>query len=397
MKASETRILTTHVGSLPRGEALAQLLIARDHGEKVDPHAFDRALDVALDTIVDKQIASGVDVVSDGELPRIGFSIYAKDRMSGFGGESKRNRSIDLKNFPKYAEMLARRTFDPKKQKLPKVWNAPQALGAVHYDDTLAHVRAELDHFEAALKRTKSARPAETFVTAASPGIVSTTMLRAADNPAYRSERDYVMALGREMKKEYDHIVARGHVLQLDAPDLAMDKQAYFQDRPIAEFFARVELHIEALNLALADIPPEKVRLHVCFGNWDGPHTEDVELEPLLPLLYQAKVGALSLACGNPRHQHDWKALRKNPPPAPMVLIPGVIDVTTNYVEHPEVVADRICQFAEAMDDPRRVIASTDCGFGTFAAYSFVAEDVVWAKLATLAEGARRATKRLFA
>lgn len=396
MKTSERRILTTHAGSLPRGEALGALLIARDHGEPIDRAAFDRALDAALDDIVAKQVASGIDVVSDGELPRIGFSMYAKDRMSGFGGESKRNRTIDLKNFPKYAELLARRTFDPKTQKLPKVWNAPQALGAVRYDDTLAELKAELDHFEAALKRTMRARPAETFVTAASPGIVSTTMLRAADNPAYKTERDYVMALAGEMKKEYDHIVARGHILQLDAPDLAMDKQAYFQDRPIEEFFARVALHVEALNLALADIPPEKVRLHVCWGNWDGPHTEDVELEPLLPLLYQTKVGALSLACANPRHQHDWKALRKNPPPAPMILIPGVIDVTTNYVEHPEVVADRICQFAEVMGDPARVIAGADCGFGTFAAYGFVAEDVVWAKLATLAEGARRASRRLF-
>ena len=397
MKSSETRILTTHVGSLPRGEALTALLVKRDHGEAVDKAAFESALKAALDDIVARQLAAGIDIVSDGELPRIGFSIYAKDRMSGFAGVSKRNRSIDLRNFPKYAEMLARRTFDPKSQTVPKVWSAPQAVAAVHYDPRLVEVKAELDQFEAALGRTTAGRPAETFVTAASPGIVSTTMLRAEDNPAYRNERDYVMALAAELKHEYDHIIARGHILQLDAPDLAMDKQAYFQDRPIGEFFARVELHIEAMNLALADIPREKVRLHVCWGNWDGPHTEDVELEPLLPLLYQAKVGALSLACGNPRHQHDWKALRKNPPPAPMVLMPGVIDVTTNYVEHPEIVADRICQHVEAVGDPKRVIASTDCGFGTFAAYSFVAEDVVWAKLGTLAEGARRATKRLFA
>jgi 5-methyltetrahydropteroyltriglutamate--homocysteine methyltransferase len=396
MKTSERRILTTHVGSLPRGEVLGRLLIARDHGEPVAAAAFDRALDEALDGIIARQIESGVDVVSDGELPRIGFSIYAKDRMTGFSGESKRNRSIDLKNFPKYAEMLARRTWDPKTQKLPKVWNAPQATGPVHYGDELVQVRAELDHFEAALERAGRVRVAETFVTAASPGIVSTTMLRAADHPTYPSERDYVMALARELKKEYDHIVARGHVLQLDAPDLAMDKQAYFQDRPIEEFFARVRLHIEALNIALADIPPDKVRLHVCWGNWDGPHTEDVELEPLLPLLYQAKVGALSIACANPRHQHDWKALKRTPPPGDMILIPGVIDVTTNYVEHPEVVADRILQFVEVMGDPSRVIAGADCGFGTFATYGFVAEDVVWAKLATLAEGAARASRHLF-
>jgi 5-methyltetrahydropteroyltriglutamate--homocysteine methyltransferase len=169
-----------------------------------------------------------------------------------------------------------------------------------------------------------------------------------------------------------------------------------FQNRPLDEFLERAELHIEAMNLALADIPPEKVRLHVCYGNWDGPHIDDIELEPLLPVLYEAKVGALSLSCCNPRHQHDYKALKKNPLPDGMVLLPGVIDVTTNYLEHPEVVADRICQFVGVVGDRERVIASTDCGFGTFAGFSFVAEDVVWAKLEMLSEGAKMASKRLW-
>ena len=215
-------------------------------------------------------------------------------------------------------------------------------------------------------------------------------------NPDYATDADYVMALAGELKKEYEHIVGAGHLLQLASPDLAMERQFMFQDRPLSEFLERIELHIEALNVALADIPPEKTRLHVCYGNWDGPHLDDVDLEPLLPIVYEANVGALSIACQNPRHQHEWKVLKENPPPEPMILIPGVIDVTTNYLEHPEVVADRICVFADVMGDPSRVIAGTDCGFGTFAGYTFVAEDVVWAKLEMLSEGAKLASERLF-
>jgi 5-methyltetrahydropteroyltriglutamate--homocysteine methyltransferase len=236
----------------------------------------------------------------------------------------------------------------------------------------------------------------ETFITAASPGIISTTMLRSDDNPAYPTDREYVLDVAREMKKEYDYIVSQGHVLQLDSPDLAMERQFMFQGRPLKEFLERIELHIEAINLAVADIPREKLRLHVCYGNWDGPHLEDVDLEPLLPILYQAKVGALSLACANPRHQHDHKTLKKHKLPTNMVLLPGVIDVTTNYLEHPEVVADRICQWVDVVGDRERVIASTDCGFGTFAAFTFVAEDVVWAKFQMLRDGARLASERLW-
>jgi 5-methyltetrahydropteroyltriglutamate--homocysteine methyltransferase len=205
-----------------------------------------------------------------------------------------------------------------------------------------------------------------------------------------------VLDVAREMKKEYDFIVSQGHVVQLDSPDLAMERQFMFQGRPLKEFLERIELHIEAINLAVADIPQNKVRLHVCYGNWDGPHLDDVDLEPLLPILYRAKVGALSLACANPRHQHDFKTLKKNKLPAGMILLPGVIDVTTNYLEHPEVVADRICQWVDVVGDRERVVASTDCGFGTFAGFTFVAEDVVWAKLQMLRDGAKLASERLW-
>ena len=302
----------------------------------------------------------------------------------------------DMVRFPKYAEMFTQRTWSTDKAR-PKVFNAPQAQTAVKYEEDLKDIRSETEAFGESLKRKAVGNGfTETFMTAASPGIVSTTMLRAEDNPDYPSDKEYVLALAHELKKEYDHIIAQGHLLQIDAPDLAMERQFMYQDRPLDEFLERVELHIEALNIALADIPADRVRLHICFGNWDGPHIDDMGLDPLLPIVYKAKVGALSIACQNPRHQHEWKAIKKNPPPDSMILIPGLIDVTTNYLEHPEVVADRICLFVDVLGDKSRIIAGTDCGFGTFAGYSFVAEDVVWAKLKMLSEGAKIATKRLW-
>ena len=395
MLTSDDRMLTTHAGSLPRPTALETLLIRRERGQPFDQAAFESEVAAGIDWVVGKQIESGVDIGNDGEESRVGFQTYVPQRMSGFGGESQRKMLTDMVKFPGYAEMFTERIWSRDGER-PKVFNAPQAQTAVVYEPDLADVRFEIAQFAASLER-RAGPFVETFMTAASPGIVSTTMLRAEDNPDYPRDEDYVMALGHELKKEYDQIIASGHLLQIDAPDLAMERQFMYQDQPLDAFLERVALHIEALNVALADIPAEKVRLHVCFGNWDGPHIDDCDLAPLLPLIYQAKVGALSIACANPRHQHEWKALKKNPLPAPMILIPGVIDVTTNYLEHPEVVADRICLYAEVMGDKHRVIAGTDCGFSTFASYRFVAKDVCWAKLRMLADGAALATERLWA
>ncbi len=394
MKLSTDRIITTHVGSLPRPDRLAEILIERENGDPVDAAEFRREAEAAIRWVVEKQLESGIDVGNDGEEPRVGFQTYVPQRMSGYGGVSERKMLTDMVRFPKYAEMFTQRTWSDDRKR-PKVWNAPQAQTKVTYEEDLADIRFEMELFADSLKSASSSF-LETFVTAAPPGIISTTMLRAEDNPDYPSDREYILDLATEMKKEYDYIAAQGHVLQLDAPDLAMERQFMFQDRPLDEFLERIALHIEALNIACADIPPEQVRLHVCYGNWDGPHIDDVELEPLLPILYEAKVGALSLSCANPRHAHDHKYLRKNPLPDSMALMPGLIDVTTNYLEHPEWVADRICEFVDVVGDRERVIASTDCGFGTFASYTFVAEDVVWAKLQMLTEGARIATKRLW-
>jgi 5-methyltetrahydropteroyltriglutamate--homocysteine methyltransferase len=396
MKLSQDRILTTHVGSLPRLERLDELLIRGDHGRPVDPAEFAREVDLSLDHVVKRQLENAVDIGSDGEQPRVSYMTYVPQRMAGFSGVSDRKQLMDMVRFPKYAKMYLHRTWSGREDQ-PKILNCPQATGKVRYDPDLRDARFELDAFGRALDRSRGQGAfAETFVTAISPGMISVVNLRAANNPAYPSDRAYVLDLAREMRKEYELIVARGHLLQLDAPDLAMERQFMFQDRPLDEFLERVELHVEAINLALENIPREKVRLHVCFGNWDGPHVDDIELAPILPLVYRAKVGALSLACANPRHQHEHKAVKANPPPPEMLVMPGVIDVTTNYLEHPEVVADRICQWVDAVGDRERVIAGTDCGFGTFAAFAFVAEDVVWAKLGALAEGAKLATKRLW-
>src|SRR5262245_16573304 len=360
MRTSERRILTTHAGSLPRPDRLTRLLIERDHDRPVDAEELRRETEAATDWVVGRQLDSGVDVGNDGEAARVGFQTYASVRLSGWGGVSDRKGMTDIAKFPKYGEMLNRRLARPG-ELTAKLFNCFQCQRAVEYQADLADATLELGSFRESLLRQPKAF-AETFVTAASPGIISTTFLRAADNPDYKTDREYVYGLARAMKTEYDFIVAQGHVLQLDAPDLAMERSFMFQGRPLGEFMDRIKVHVEAMNLALADVPPDRSRLHVCFGNWDGPHVDDVDLAAVLPIIYKARVGALSIACANPRHQQDWKTLKKNPPPRGMVLIPGVIDVTTNYLEHPEVVADRIERFVDVMDgNPARVIAGTDC------------------------------------
>ena len=385
MRASTERILTTHVGSIPRSPALRDLLVRQDRGERIDPAALERETDAAIRRVVASQLDAGIDVGNDGEQPRPGFSTYVVDRMVGFGGESKRALSRDLVEFPDYGEILAQRRRDAA-----RIGNAPQCVADVRYAD-LAPATRECDLFQ----RATDAHPkkfVERFMTAASPGVMATILL----NAHYDSHERYVMALSREIQKEYELIHARGFVLQVDCPDLAMERTRFFQHDPLERFQQMVALHIDAINQATANIPADRIRLHVCWGNYDGPHTHDVALEAVLPLLYRAKVGALSIPLANPRHQHEYKVLKRYPLPDGMLFLPGVIDTTTNYVEHPEVVADRIGQAVDAVGDKTRVIASTDCGFGTFAGSEMVAQSVVWAKLRALTEGAALATRRLW-
>jgi len=385
VERSEHRILVTHAGSLPRPPALRDLLVKQDRGEPIDRAALDREADAAVGKAVDRQLEAGIDIGNDGEQPRPGFSTYVAGRMRGFGGESCRSLARDLIDFPDYAAMLATR-----RRSAARIANAPQAIAEIEYRD-LGETERECDIF----LRRADARPkqfAERFMTAASPGVIATILLSSY----YDSHERYIRALAREMRKEYELIHARGLVLQLDCPDLAMERARFFQHEPLDRFLQMVELHVDAINEATAAIPPERIRLHVCWGNYDGPHTHDVPLEAILPIVYRARVGALSLPLANPRHQHEYKVLKRHPLPDAMLLLPGVIDSTTNYVEHPEVVANRICEAVDAVGDRSRVIASTDCGFGTFAGSENVAETVVWAKLRALADGAALATARLW-
>jgi len=385
MKRSEHRILTTHVGSLPRPPALRDLLVRQDRGETIDAAALAREAEAAVRHVVRKQLEAGIDVGNDGEQPRVGFSTYPAKRMRGFGGASKRRTSRDMADHPDYMARLAR-----LRTGAARINDAPQAVAEVAYTD-LGEATAECELFQrcAATSGTSFAEP---FMTAASPGVIATIMLDAF----YGSHERYIRALAREMRKEYELIVAQGFVLQLDCPDLAMERARFFQDESLDGFLAAVALHIDAINEAITAIPRDRVRLHLCWGNYDGPHTHDVPLEPLLPIIYRARVGALSLPLASPRHQHELKVFRRHPLPEGTLFVPGVVDSTTNVVEHPEVVADRIVAAVEAVGDRTRVLAGVDCGFGTFAGSQLVEESVVWTKLRTLREGADLATARLW-
>ena len=385
MRTSDDRILITHVGSIPRNEALRELLVRQDRGEAIDERELERQVEAAVQVVVARQLEVGVDVGNDGEQPRAGFSTYVARRMRGFGGESRRLTARDLIDFPDYAALLARR-----RRSAARIADAPQAIAEVHYDD-LSEAARECDLF---LRCAQAApRPfVEAFMTAVSPGTIATVLL----NAHYDSHERYVMALAREMRKEYELVHARGLVLQLDCPDLAMERVRFFQHESLERFQRAVELHVEAINQATAGIPADRIRLHVCWGNYDGPHVHDVPLEAVLPIILTAKVGALSLPLANPRHQHEYAVIGRHGLREGMLFLPGVIDTTTNYVEHPAVVADRIAQAVEAAGDRSRVIASTDCGFGTFAGSEMCAESVVWAKLRALREGADIATRHLW-
>jgi 5-methyltetrahydropteroyltriglutamate--homocysteine methyltransferase len=381
---SSDRIPTTHVGSLPRNETLSALLVEREEGGAVDPVRLAEEMDRAVRHVIEKQAAAGIDIGNDGEQQRIGFQTYVPQRMSGFAGESKRRRSRDYEEFPELVQVLAQRF--PRRSRMQ---NAPEAQSELRYLD-VAPIQQEIER----LKSNAQAAGAfvECFMTAPSPGIISTTML----NAYYDSHEAYLAALAREMRREYMAIHQAGLILQIDAPDLAMDRSVFYRDLPAAEFVKAAEKHVAALNQAIAGIPPDRIRLHCCWGNWDGPHIFDVALERILPVLYQASVGALSIEFANPRHQHEYQALRRHKLPAHMVLLPGVVDTTTNIVEHPEVVAQRLQEAVAVVGDRERIIASADCGFGTFTGREWVIEPAVWLKLKAMRQGADLASARLW-
>ena len=384
LKRSESRILTTHAGSLPRPKGLVALQLRASRGEAVDAAALAQSAERATREAVAHQLACGIDVGNDGEQPRESFVTYVRYRLSGFSGESERPPVKDVTAYPGFRALLQ------AQGRVSLLTAPPRATGDVRYVDR-GPLERELDGYRKAL-RDQAGRFAESFWTAPSPGIVASAM----QNDHYGSLADYVNAVADALRTEYEAIVAQGFVLQIDAPDLAMERHRLFAERPLDEFLDFVELTVSAINRALAGVPRDRVRLHVCWGNYEGPHTFDVPLEDLLARLYQARVGALVLSMANPRHAHEHKSLAKHPLPRDWNLVAGVIDTTTNYVEHPEVVADRIEAAAKAVGDPRRVLAGTDCGFDTSAGAGRVAEEVVWEKLRALAAGARIASSRLF-
>jgi 5-methyltetrahydropteroyltriglutamate--homocysteine methyltransferase len=382
MIGSRDRILTTHVGSLPRNDRLSDLLIRREAGEPFDPAEMAAEMDKAVRHVVDRQADAGIDIGNDGEQQRVGFQTYVPQRMSGFGGVSQRRRGREFEEFPELVESIKRRFPHVSKQQ-----NAPECQGELKYLDT-APINEEI----ARLKRVAEGRFTEIFMTAPSPGIISSTMLDAY----YGSQEKYLDAIAREMRHEYRAITDAGLLLQIDAPDLAMDRTMMYRDLSDAAFVKAVELHVAAINKGIEGIPRGRVRLHVCYGNWDGPHIHDIALGKILPALYQANVGALAIEFSNPRHAHEYAALKAHPLPKEAILIPGVIETTTNFVEHPEVVARRIEEAVAAVGERERVIAGTDCGFGTFTNREWVVEPVVWLKLRSLREGAALASRRLW-
>jgi len=384
MITSRDRILVTHVGSLPRHDELSDLLVQREEGEAIDTNLLAQAMDRGVRQVVEKQAAAGIDIGNDGEQQRVGFQTYVAQRMSGFAGESKRRRSRDYEEFPELLEVLMQRF--PKRSKMQ---NAPEAQAELQYLGTSA-IDAETHRLNRCVKEAGAFR--ESFMTAPSPGIISSTML----NAYYDSQESYLHALAREMSREYRAIHEAGLLLQIDAPDLAMDRSMFYRELSDSQFVSAIEKHVAALNKGIEGIPRDRVRLHCCWGNWDGPHVFDVSLDLILPVLYQANAGALSIEFANPRHQHEYAALRRNPLPDHMVLLPGCVETTSNIVEHPEVVARRIEEAVSVVGDRERVIASADCGFGTFTRREWVIEPAVWLKLQSLRQGADIASARLW-
>lgn len=382
MQLSRDRILTTHVGSLPRNDKLSDLLVKQEQKEPYDHAEMQQELDRAVTHVIDKQVSCGIDTGNDGEQQRVGFQTYVPQRMSGFGGVSKRRRGREFEEFPALMENLKRRFPHVSKQQ-----NAPEAQADIKYLD-IKPLESEIARF----KRIAQGKFADQFMTAPSPGIISSTMM----NAHYDSHDAYLDAIAREMRNEYQAIAKAGLILQIDAPDLAMDRTMLYRDLSDDEFAKRIEKHIAVINDGVAGIPREQLRLHICYGNWEGPHVHDIALGKILPALYQAKVGALSIEFANPRHAHEYMAFKQHPLPKDMILIPGVIETTSNIVEHPEVVARRIEDAVKAVGDRERVIASTDCGFGTFTNREWVIEAGVWLKLRALREGADLASARIW-
>lgn len=388
MRRSTQRILTTHTGSLPRPAHLTRLYVGRAGGEPVDAREIAAAGQDAVRAIVPKQAEAGIDVGNNGEQQRESFFLYLKDRLTGLGGTWQRPSRADVERYPEFKQRWLEQTSS--KGRISPNEGLPMAIGEVRYTNAAA-IEHECRDFGEVLAAYPNAF-VEPFMNAPSPGIVAA----AIRNQHYDTDEKYLYALGEALRVEYRAIVDAGFVLQIDAPDLALERHISYKDQPLSKFLGFVESVVSVINHAVRDLPRDRIRLHVCWGNSESPHDSDVPLEDILPVVLQAKVGGLVLPFANPRHGHEFRCFKKFTLRDDQILVAGVIDPLTNIVEHPEVVADRIERVAAVVGDPSRVLAGTDCGFDTSAGWGRVAGDVVWAKLRSLKEGARIASAQLF-
>jgi len=380
MRTSDRRILTTHVGSLPRSRAVTDVVFGREHGTLDDEQAGRATIREAVAEVVSRQAEVGVDVVSDGEMSKISYATYIKDRISGFEGDSAREPPLDLEEFPGFLERQASSGGTP-------TYRRPCCVGDIRVKD-MGPVQEDIDNFRAALD---GAGVVEGFMNAASPGVIALFQ----PNHHYPDHERYLEALAEAMRAEYEAIVAAGLILQLDSPDLGLGRHMMFKDRSDAEYERLATLHVEALNHATRNIASDRMRLHVCWGNYEGPHHRDAPMAQVLPIALRARPQALLFEASNPRHAHEWTVFREARIPDDKILVPGVLDSTTNFIEHPELVAERVCRYADIVGR-ERVLAGTDCGFSTFAGFGAVDQDIVYAKLGAMAEGARIASARLW-
>ncbi len=381
MKRSTERFLTTHTGSLPRPDDLIRMMYAKEEGVPVEPAALAARVREAVAEVVRKQSAAGVDIINDGEMSKPSYATYVKDRLAGFGGSGNTFVYQDLTDFPN----LAKRVFgDPgrSRRKTPAC-NAP-----ISVRDGEA-VRADVENLKAAVA---SVQAAEAFMSAASPGVISLFFR----NDHYKDQETYLFAIADAMRHEYETVAKAGIVLQIDCPDLAMGRHIQYADLSLEDFRKRAGLHVEALNHALANIPPEQVRMHLCWGNYEGPHHCDVPLADIVDIVFAARPAAISFEAANPRHAHEWALFERVKLPEGKVLIPGVIESKSNFIEHPELIAQRIARYARLVGR-ENVIAGSDCGFGTWVGQAAVDPDVVWAKMAAMAQGARIASREFWA
>lgn len=380
MKTSHNRILTTHVGSLPRSKAVTDVVFALENNQPVEKQDAEKIIRKAVRQVVTRQSETGIDIVSDGEMSKISYATYIKDRITGFEGDSPRQPPKDLEAFPGFMQRLANSGGTPSYKK-------PCCVGEIRVKD-MGPAREDISNM---IRAMDLANISDGFMNAASPGVIALFQ----PNQHYPNHESYLEALANAMQAEYEAITDAGLVLQLDSPDLGLGRHMMFKDKSDKEYRDLAQLHVEMLNYATRNIAPEKMRLHVCWGNYEGPHHCDVSMSEVLPIALKARPQSLLFESSNPRHAHEWTIFRDADIPENKILVPGVIDSTTNFVEHPELVSERICRFADIVGR-ERVIAGTDCGFSTFAGFGTVDEEIVYAKLSAMVEGAQLASNKLW-